>query len=69
MKANEKNDKCIMKKILHLNLSKSQLIQINSYRIYLQEFHLSDMLDPNGKQVIQNFIKGIKLDKQTSSYR
>ena len=64
-----KNDKCIMKKILQLHISKAQLIQINSYRQYLQVFHLSDMLDPNGKQLIKNFIKGIKPIKQTSSYR
>ena len=69
IKSQQKNDKCIMKEILQLNLSKAQLIQINSCRLYLHVFHLSDMLDPNSKQVIQNFIKGIKPVKQTSSYR
>ena len=49
IKSQRKNDKCIMKEILQLNLSKAQLIQINACRIYPQVFHLSDMLDPNGK--------------------
>ena len=49
IKSQQKNDKCIMKEILQLNLSKAQLIQINACRIYPQVFHLSDMLDPNGK--------------------
>ena len=69
IKSQRKNDKCIMKEILQLHLSIVQLIQINLCRLYLQVFHLSDMLDPNDKQVIQNFIKGIKPIKQTSSYR
>ena len=69
IKSQRKNDKCIMKEILQLNLSKTSLIQINSCIIYLQVFHLSDMLNPNSKQVTQDFIKGIKPVKQTSSYR
>ena len=49
-----KKDKCIMKEILQLNLSKTSLIQINSCRIYLKVFHLSDMIDLNGKNVGQS---------------
>ena len=68
IKIQQKNDKCIMKEIPQWNLSKTSLIQINSCRIYLQAFPLSDMLDTNSKQVTQDFIKGITPVKQTSSY-
>ena len=43
-----------MKEILQLNLSKTTLIQINACRIYLKVFHLSDMIDPNGKKIGQS---------------
>ena len=33
-----------------VNLSKTLLIQINSCRIYLYVFHLSDMIEPDGKE-------------------
>ena len=53
-----KNDKYIMEKILHLNLSKSSLIHINSCRIYLQVFHLSDMIELDGKKFRKECITG-----------
>ena len=58
-----------MGEVLELQLSKTSLIQINSCRIYLQVFHLSDMIEPNGKQFRKAYITGTKLTKQTSSYR
>ena len=68
-KGQRQNDKCIMKEILKLHLPKISLIQINSCRIYLNISHLSDMLDPNGKQIEHNYMIGTKSTKQHSTFK
>ena len=69
IKSQRKYDKCIMGEVLQLQLSKTLLIQLNSCRIYLHVFHLSDMIEPSGKQFRTEYITGTKSTKQTSSYR
>ena len=59
-KGQRKDDKCMMQEIIKLHLPKTSLIQLNSCRIYLNISHLSDMLDPNGKQIEQNYMIGTK---------
>ena len=39
--------------ILQLQLSKTSLIQLNSCRIYLQVFHLSDIFRLQLKKIVQ----------------
>ena len=58
-----------MHEIIKLHLSKTSLIQLNSCRIYLNISHLSDMLDPNGKQIEQNYMIGTKSNKQHSIFK
>ena len=63
------NDKCIKVEILKLNLSQTSLIKINACWIYLQVFHLSEMIETNGKLFRTEFITGEKLTKTTSRSR
>ena len=61
------NDKCIIEEILQLNLSQKLLIKINSCRIYLQVFHLSEMVELNGKLFRTECITGEKITKKTQA--
>ena len=58
-----------MGEVLQLQLSKTSPMQLNSCRIYLQVFHISDMIEPNGKKFKKEYITGTKSTKQTSSYK
>ena len=63
-----KNDRYIMKEMVQLNLPKKSLIKINSCRMYLQVFHLSDMIEPDGKRFRIKYIIGKKILQPKSSY-
>ena len=58
-----------MYEIHNLHLSKTSLLQIHSCKLYLDISHLSDMLDPNGKKIEQNYITGTKSTKQKSIFK
>ena len=55
-----RNDKCIMDELTRSSSSLKQLIQINACRLYLNIIHLSDIVNPNGKTINNNYLIGCK---------
>ena len=55
-----RNNKCIMDKLTRGSSSHNQLIQINACRLYLNIIHLSDIVNPDGKTINNNFLIGCK---------
>ena len=55
-----RNDKCIMDELTRGSSSLNQLIQINACRLYLNIIHLSDIVNPDGKTINNNFLIGCK---------
>ena len=53
-----RNIKIIIEELLRLNPSNKQLIKINVCRLYLKVSHLSNIVNPNGKNVKSDFIIG-----------
>ena len=49
------NDKRIMKECQKLDLSKGEITQINTCRLFLQVLHLNDISAPGGKGENQKF--------------
>ena len=55
-----RNDKCIMDDLTRSPSSNIQLIQLNACRLYLNIIHLSDIVNPDGKTINNNFLIGCK---------
>ena len=53
-----RNNKCIMDDVLQSNLTKIKLIQVNTCRVYLQFFYLSDIIKPDSKTVNSIYYSG-----------
>ena len=50
-----------MEEILKRGLKKQQLIQINACRVCLQVYHLSDISNPKGNSIRDQYLTGLKL--------
>ena len=64
-----RNDKCIMDELIRGSSSYNQLIQINACRLYLNIIHLSDIFNPDGKTINNNFLIGCKPDYLSSKLK
>ena len=51
-----RNDKCIMDELTRGSSSINQLIQINACLLYLNIIHLSDIVNPDGNTINNNFL-------------
>jgi len=64
-----RNDKCIMDDLTRGPSSHTQLIQLNACRLYLNIIHLSDIVNPDGKTINNNFLIGCKPNYPSSKLK
>ena len=60
MKSQIMNDRCIMYDLIQLNLTTTELIQLNARRMYRHVSLLSNITTPNEKIIMIKFQRGMK---------
>ena len=58
-----------MAEIVKKKFITQQLIQINTYRFFLQVFHLSDISHPNSNSILEKILTESEHNYPTSTHR
>ena len=68
IKVQRMNDRCIMFELIQLQLTTEKLRQLNVCRLYLHISLLNDVITPNGKIIMIQFLRGMQPNYQRSIF-